>query len=294
MNKHTLPCATMRLCAKPAGFYIAYLSSERVLVRPAGHWGLPRSQPPELRGASWGVRGCGEPCWEKERSGRGCCCSSDDGPRVGCCQWQPVARPGSWGLSSRTHTGKGISCTWRTKHTCRRQIRQITTDACTWLVLASSLRPINKQLEKKRIICVVWKAATVNFNILLSVVVVSVQISKSPGRTGFFFFCFFTCFSDRNLDVLIVSNPLCSLNRPGLYKHQVIPALAGDLTRHLVWKLWGEKKKKTVSMLTIHGWHQSSSTGMHSHTSGMFSSPSGHTVKWTSNIIHAGCIMVEQ
>lgn len=97
--------------------YGSYLSSESVLVRPAGHWGPLRSLPPELQGASWEVRGCGELCWEMERSGRGCCCSLDDDPHVGYCRWQPEAHLGSWGLSSRTHTGTGISCTLRGKHT---------------------------------------------------------------------------------------------------------------------------------------------------------------------------------
>lgn len=99
----------------------SYLSSERVLVRPAGHWGPLRSLPPELKGASWEVRGCGELCWERERSGRGCCCSSGDDPRVGYCRWRPEAHLGSWGLSSRIHMGTGISCTLRGEHTHTKQ-----------------------------------------------------------------------------------------------------------------------------------------------------------------------------
>ncbi len=92
--------------------YGSYLSSERVLVRPAGRWGPLRSLPPELKGASWEVRECGELCSERERSGRGCCCSSDADPHAGYCRWRPEAHLGSWGLSSRTHMGTSISCTY--------------------------------------------------------------------------------------------------------------------------------------------------------------------------------------
>lgn len=102
-------------------YFGSYLSSEKVQVRHADHWGTLRSLPPELKGASWEVRGCGELCWEKERSGRGYCCSSDDDPRVGYCRWQPGAHRGSWGLSSRTHKGTGISCTLRGEHTYAKQ-----------------------------------------------------------------------------------------------------------------------------------------------------------------------------
>lgn len=94
----------------------SYLSSERALVRPVAHWGPLRSRLQELRGASWEVRGCGELCWERERSERGCCCSSDGVPHDDCCQWRPEAPQGSWGPSSRTHMGKGISCTWGGRH----------------------------------------------------------------------------------------------------------------------------------------------------------------------------------
>lgn len=128
--------------------YGSYLSSERVLVRPAGRWGPLRSLPPELKGASWEVRGCGELCWERERSGRGCCCSSDDDPHVGYCRWQPEAHLGSWGLSSRTHMGTGISCTLRGKSTHtqnntsdhQRQIHMA-------LLLASLLRELDYQIN---------------------------------------------------------------------------------------------------------------------------------------------------
>lgn len=67
----------------------SYLSSERLLVRPAGHSEPQKSLQPELRGASWEARECEGLCWEKERSGRGCCCNLDDDPHGGYCQWQP-------------------------------------------------------------------------------------------------------------------------------------------------------------------------------------------------------------
>lgn len=42
--------------------YGPYLSSERVLVRPAGRWGPLMFLPQGLRDASWEERGCGELC----------------------------------------------------------------------------------------------------------------------------------------------------------------------------------------------------------------------------------------
>lgn len=89
----------------------SYLSSERTPARHADRWGLLKSRLREPRGASWEGRGCGEPCWGRGRSGRGCCCSWDGVLRGDCCRWQPEARQGSSGPSARTRKGTGTSCT---------------------------------------------------------------------------------------------------------------------------------------------------------------------------------------